>query len=71
MKKIIRLYRRHKGKLPHHVIAERVGCTREYVSIVIKKKLGNEKRNRWEGYISKDKRYSKEKRKRLEEQKHG
>lgn len=71
MKKIIKIYRRNKGKLPHSVIAERVGCTREYVSIVLKKKLGIGKRNRWEGYISKDPRYSKEKRKRLEEQKHG
>ena len=71
MKKIIKIYRRNKGKLPHSEIAERVGCTREYVSIVLKKKLGIGKRNRWEGYISKDPRYSKEKRKRLEEQKHG
>lgn len=71
MKKIIKIYRRNKGKLPHSVIAERVGCTREYVSIVLKKKLGIGKRNRWEGYISKDPRYSKDKRKRLEEQKHG
>ena len=71
MAKIIKIYRRNKGKLPHSVIAERVGCTRDYVSIVLKKKLGIGKRNRWEGYISKDPRYSKEKRKRLEEQKHG
>lgn len=71
MKKIIKIYRRHRGKLPHREIAERVGCTREYVSIVLKKKLGIGKRNRWEGYISKDPRYSQEKRKRLEEQKNG
>lgn len=71
MAKIIKIYRRNKGKLPHSVIAERVGCTREYVSIVLKKKLGIGKRNRWEGYISKDPRYSIEKRKRLEEQKNG
>ena len=66
MKKIIKIYRRNKGKLPHSVIAERVGCTREYVSIVLKKKLGIGKRNRWEGYISKDPRYSIEKRRALE-----
>ena len=66
MKKIIKIYRRNKGKLPHSVIAERVGCTREYVSIVLKKKLGIGKRNRWEGYISKDPRYSKEKRRALQ-----
>lgn len=66
MAKIIKIYRRNKGKLPHRVIAERVGCTREYVSIVLKKKLGIGKRNRWEGYISKDPRYSKDKRRALE-----
>ena len=66
MKKIIKIYRRNKGKLPHSVIAERVGCTREYVSIVLKKKLGIGKRNRWEGYISPDPRYSKDKRRALE-----
>ena len=66
MKKIIKIYRRNKGKLPHSVIAERVGCTREYVSIVLKKKLGIGKRNRWEGYISPNPRYSKEKRRALE-----
>lgn len=71
MAKIIKIYRRNKGKLPHSVIAERVGCTREYVSIVLKRKLGIGKRNRWEGYISKDPRYSIEKRKRMEEQRHG
>ena len=67
MAKIIKIYRRNKGKLPHSVIAERVGCTREYVSIVLKKKLGIGKRNRWEGYISKDPRYSQEKRRALNE----
>lgn len=71
MAKIIKIYRRNKGKLPHSVIAERVGCTREYVSIVLKRKLGIGKRNRWEGYISKDPRYSKEKRKALEDKKNG
>ena len=71
MKQIIKIYKRHKGKMPNHKIAEQVGCTREYVTIVLKKKLGIGKRNRWEGYISKDPRYSKEKRKALEEQKNG
>lgn len=71
MKQIVRIYKRHKGKMPHKDIAEKVGCTREYVSIVLKKQLGIGKRNRWEGYISKDPRYSIEKRKRMEEQKHG
>ena len=71
MKQIIKIYKRHKGKMPNHKIAEQVGCTREYVCIVLKKKLGIGKRNRWEGYISKDPRYSIEKRKRLEEMKNG
>lgn len=66
MAKIIKIYRRHKGKIPNHKIAEQVGCTREYVCIVLKKKLGVGKRNRWEGYISKDPRYSKAKRGALE-----
>ena len=71
MGKVIQLYKRHKGKLSNVEIAKRVGCTKEYVCIVLKRKLGIGKRNRWEGYISKDPRYSKEKRKRLEEQRHG
>ena len=71
MNKIIKLYRRYKGKMPNHKIAERVGCTREYVTIVLKKQLGIGKRNRWEGYISPNPRYSKDKRKILEEQKNG
>lgn len=66
MQKIIKLYKRHRGKMPHKDIAEKVGCTREYVSIVLKKQLGIGKRNRWEGYISKDPRYSKAKRGALE-----
>ena len=65
MEKIIKIYRRHKGKLQNKQIAEIVGCTREYVTIVLRKKLGI-KRDRWEGHISKDKRYSKEKRRTLE-----
>ena len=66
MSKIIKLYRRHRGKMPNYKIAEEVGCTREYVCIVLKKKLGIGKRNRWEGYISPNPRYSKEKRRALE-----
>ena len=66
MSKIIKLYRRHRGKMPNYKIAEEVGCTREYVCIVLKKKLGIGKRNRWDGYISPNPRYSKEKRRALE-----
>ena len=65
--KIIKIYRRNKGKLPNNEIAERVGCTKEYVCLVLKRKLGIGKRNRWEGYISKDPRYSKEKRRMQDE----
>ena len=54
MKQIIKIYKRHRGKIPNHKIAEQVGCTREYVCIVLKKKLGVGKRNRWEGYIRPD-----------------
>ena len=71
MERVIELYQRHQGKIQNVEIAKQVGCTKEYVCIVLKRKLGIGKRNRWEGYISKDPRYSKEKRKRLEEQRHG
>ena len=63
--KIVKIYRRHRGKMSNNKIAEKVGCTKEYVCIVLKKKLGIGKRNRWEGYISPDPRYSKEKRRKL------
>ena len=66
MEKVIKLYKLHKGKISNVEIAKRVGCTKEYVCIVLKRKLGIGKRNRWEGYISKDPRYSKEKRRALE-----
>lgn len=71
MKQIIKIYKRHRGKIKNIEIAEKVGCTKEYVGIILKRHLGIGKRNRWEGYISKDPRYSIEKRKRLEEQKNG
>ena len=71
MKQIIKLYRRHRGKIKNIEIAEKVGCTKEYVGIILKRHLGIGKRNRWEGYISKDPRYSKEKRKALEDKKNG
>ena len=66
MEKILKLYKRNRGKIQNKEIARRVGCTKEYVGIVLKKKLGIGKRNRWEGYISKDPRYSIEKRRALE-----
>lgn len=41
-------------------IAKMCGCSKELVTKVLRK-LGISKRNRWDGYISKDKRYSKNK----------
>ena len=58
-KKILNLYRRNP-KTKSEKIAERVGCTREYVTKVLRG-IGVH-RNRWDGYISKDPRYSKDKR---------
>lgn len=66
MKQIVEIYKRHNGNIPNEKIAEQVGCTRGWVTIVLKKKLGIGKRNRWEGYISPNPRYSKEKRRALE-----
>lgn len=71
MAKIIKIYKRHRGKIPNHKIAEQVGCTREDVCIILKRKLGIGKGNRWEGYISPNPRYSKDKRKALEDKKNG
>ena len=62
-KMIMEVYKRNNN-LPHKDIAELVGCTREMVSIVLRR-MGLGKRNRWDGYISKDPRYSIKKRKAL------
>jgi len=58
-KKIIRLLRKD-NTLRNTEIAKRVGCTREMVTIVLRR-LGIGRRNRWDGYISEDPRYSKNK----------
>ena len=58
-KKIINLYRKHPD-LKSKKIAEIANCTPEMVCKVLKS-IGV-RRNRWDGYISKDKRYSKNKR---------
>ena len=55
---IIKLYRRNP-KMKNIQIAEKVGCTKEMVCIALRK-IGV-RRNRWDGYISKDPRYSKKK----------
>jgi len=60
--KIIALYRKNP-KLQNIQIAKKVGCTEEMVGKALRK-IGI-RRNRWEGYISKDPRYSKEKRRML------
>ena len=57
--KIIRLYR-EKPELHNCEIAATIGCTREMVRIVLKKN-GVPKRNKWEGHISLDPRYYKNK----------
>jgi hypothetical protein len=57
-KKIIKLYHKNK-KMKNKRIAEIVGCTPEMVGKVLHS-IGV-RRNRWDGYVSKDPRYSKEK----------
>lgn len=61
--RIIKLYHRNP-KLRNKDIAERVGCTKEMVSKVLTK-MGI-RRNRWDGYVSKDPRYSQNKRRALQ-----
>ena len=56
--RIIKLYFKNPT-MRNKEIARRVGCTQEMVSRVLIK-IGI-RRNRWDGYISKDPRYSKEK----------
>lgn len=57
---VIRLYEKNK-KLKNREIAKIVGCTPEMVCKALRS-IGV-RRNRWDGYISKNKRYSKNKRK--------
>ena len=54
-KKILNLYRRNP-KMKSQKIADKVGCTPEMVCKVLRS-IGVH-RNRWDGYISKDPRYS-------------
>ena len=65
-KKILNLYRKYPT-MKSQKIADRVGCTPEMVCKVLRS-IGVY-RNRWDGYISKDKRYSKEKREKMEAKK--
>ena len=58
-KKILDVYSKNPS-LRNKAIAKKVGCTPEFVGKVLHK-IGV-RRNRWDGYISKDPRYSKEKR---------
>ena len=58
-RKILNLYRKYPT-MKSRKIADRVGCTPEMVCRVLRS-IGVH-RNRWDGYISKDPRYSKEKR---------
>lgn len=57
--KILRIYEK-KPSLTNRKIAQLVHCTPEMVGIVLHK-IGV-RRNRWDNYISKDPRYSREKR---------
>lgn len=57
--KILRIYEKNPS-LTNRKIAKLVHCTPEMVGIVLHK-IGV-RRNRWDGYISKDPRYSREKR---------
>ena len=57
--KILALYQSDK-QMKNIDIAKKVGCTQEMVGIVLHK-IGV-RRNRWDGHISKDQRYSKQKR---------
>ena len=63
-KKILAIYKRNP-RTKNRRIAEIVGCTPEMVGKVLHK-IGV-RRNRWDNYISKDKRYSKEKRRKKDE----
>lgn len=54
--KVLRLYR-ERPELHNSEIAAVIGCTREMVRIVLKKN-GVPKRNKWEGHVSLDPRYS-------------
>lgn len=58
-RKILRIYEKNP-KITNRKIAQLVHCTPEMVGIVLHK-IGV-RRNRWDGYISKDPRYSKNKR---------
>ena len=56
--KIIKLYR-EMPELHNNEIAAIIGCTREMVTIVLKRN-GVPRRSRWEGHVSLDPRYCKD-----------
>ena len=55
--RIIKLYT-EKPELHNYEIAAIIGCTREMVTVALRKK-GVPRRNRWDGHISLDPRYYK------------
>jgi hypothetical protein len=57
---VIEIYRKNPV-MQNKEIAEQAGCTPEAVRRILRK-IGVKKKNKWDGYISQDPRYSKDKR---------
>ncbi len=57
---VIEIYRKNPA-MQNKEIAEQAGCTPEAVRRILRK-IGVKKKNKWDGYISQDPRYSKDKR---------
>ena len=57
---VIEIYRKNPA-MQNREIAEKAGCSPESVRRILRK-IGVKKKNKWDGYISQDPRYSKEKR---------
>ena len=57
---VIEIYRKNPA-MQNREIAEKAGCSPEGVRRILRK-IGAKKKNKWDGYISNDPRYSKEKR---------
>ena len=57
---VVEIYRKNPA-MQNKEIAEQAGCTPEAVRRILRK-IGVKKKNKWDGYISQDPRYSKDKR---------
>lgn len=64
-KQVVEIYRKNPA-MQNKEIAEQAGCTPEAVRRILRK-IGVKKKNKWDGYISQDPRYSREKRSENEE----